>query len=192
MSTIGDPGSVADGAGDEPVEVVDLDGTVVDVVPRRIMRARNLRHRCTYVVVVAESATGAEPATRLGAVDRIVVHRRAGWKDTYPLFWDLAFGGVCSIGEDWDSAARRELAEEAGIDGVDLHDLGPVRYQDRSNSVLGRVYLAWWAGPIDCRDGEVIDLDTVELGALAGWIATNDVCPDSATVVPPLLGLTGS
>ncbi|MCB0972291.1 MAG: hypothetical protein KDA97_12360, partial [Acidimicrobiales bacterium] len=63
----------------EQVEVVDLDGTVVDVVSRARMRRERLRHRCTYVVVVDSD-------------ERLVVHRRAEWKDVWPGRWDVAFG----------------------------------------------------------------------------------------------------
>src|SRR5690606_5285189 len=85
-------------AASEPVEVVDRNGTVVDVVDRARMRAKRLRHRCTYVAVV-------------DAADRVVVHRRADWKDVWPGRWDIAFGGVVAVGETWDAAAARELAE---------------------------------------------------------------------------------
>ena len=44
------------------------------------------------------------------------MHRRAEWKDVYPGYWDVCFGGVLGAGEAWDDAAHRELQEEAGID----------------------------------------------------------------------------
>src|SRR5690349_17836327 len=96
----------------ENVEVVDERGTVVAVVPRPQMRAENLRHRSVGIVVCSGS--------------RVLVHRRADWKDVWPSRWDVAFGGVCDVGERYTDAARRELAEEAGIDvGEDeLLDLG--------------------------------------------------------------------
>ena len=56
--------------------------------------------------------------------DRVVVHQRAAWKDVAPSAWDLAFGGVCGVGEGWLESATRELAEEAGLTDVPLTDLG--------------------------------------------------------------------
>ena len=98
--------------GDEPVEAVDPDGRVERIVSRREMRAGNLRHRATFVVV------------QNGHGD-VLVHQRARWKDIWPSRWDLAFGGVCGVGETWDVAARREVqhvqlhAERARrVDGV--------------------------------------------------------------------------
>ena len=117
-----DPGA---GPGDELVEVVDEQGRVTAVVTRREIREGTLRHRATYVVVV-------------DSADRVIVHQRAPWKDVYPLYWDLAFGGVCGVGESWERSATRELAEEAGITGAELQDLGPASYEeDDGRIVLG-------------------------------------------------------
>ena len=182
--------------GQEPVEVVDDDGTVLSVVRRAEMRAGNLLHRCTYVAVIAgpppASMTGRSPSgpdrrPRFEPDSEIWVHKRADWKDTNPSFWDLAFGGVCDVGEPWPVAAERELAEEAGITGVPLVELGPCRYEDSITRVVGRIYVTWWPDEPTCPDGEVVALDRVELGRLGEWLDNHPVCPDSATVVPPLL-----
>ena len=86
----------------ELVDQLDEDGAVVGAVTRRDMRAHNLRHRSVAVVVV-------------NSRQELLVHRRADWKDVWPSRWDLAFGGVVGAGEAWEEAARRELAEEAGV-----------------------------------------------------------------------------
>ena len=157
--------SSAGGAGDERVEVVDERGVVLEVVSRAEMRARRLRHRCTYVVVV----DGAE---------RLVVHQRAAWKDVWPSRWDVAFGGVVAVGEDWEAAAARELAEEAGVEAA-LQPLGGGVYDDADVSVLGRVFLARHDGPFSFPDGEVVASDRVALDEVEAWISAHDLCPDS-------------
>jgi isopentenyldiphosphate isomerase len=83
---------------DTLVDIVDTDDHVIDVVPRREMRARNLRHRSVGIAVL--ESTG-----------RVLIHRRADDKDVWPGRWDLAVGGVVESGETWDTAAVRELAE---------------------------------------------------------------------------------
>ena len=60
----------------------------------------------------------------------VLVHRRAGWKDLWPGYWDLAVGGVVGVGEPWPAAARRELAEELGVEVVELFELGGFSYED--------------------------------------------------------------
>src|SRR5918994_3168068 len=115
-----DMGWEATGVSDEPVEVVGEDGAVVGIVRRAEMRARNLRHR-SVGVVVRRRGDGA-----------VLAHRRAAWKDVWPGRWDIAFGGVCAVGEAAVATAVRELAEEAGID-VDpraLRLLGAGTYED--------------------------------------------------------------
>ncbi len=157
--------------GDELVEVVDVDGVVLDVVTRREMRARGLRHRCTYVAVITSD-------------DELVVHQRADWKDVHPAWWDVAFGGVCAVGESWLVSARRELAEEAGATDVDLEDLGAVSWGE---VIVGRVYLARYDGELSCPDGEVQQVGRVPLADLGHWLEGRDVCPDSLDLVVPRL-----
>ncbi len=158
----------------ELVEVVEVDGTVIDVVTRGEIRAGNLRHRCTYVVV----------ATTAG---ELVVHQRADWKDVYPSYWDLAFGGIAGVGEAWEDAARRELAEEAGVRGVDLVDLGDVAYDAADGRVVGRVFVAIHDGDLHFDDGEVVAVDRVPLAEIDGWLDGRDVCPDSRQLALPLV-----
>ena len=86
-------------ADSERVEHVSVTGEVIEVVTRSELRRRRLRHRCTYIAVVTTDR-------------RIVVHRRADWKDVFPGYWDLCFGGICGVGEPWLPAAQRELLEE--------------------------------------------------------------------------------
>ena len=161
--------------GDELVEVVDAHGAVLDVVTRAAMRAGNLRHRCTYVVV------------RSGA--RVLAHQRAAWKDVWPSHWDLAFGGVLGAGEDWVDGAVRELAEEAGVavDAAELRELGPLAYESDLVRVVGRVYTVESEGPFTFADGEVEAIEWVPLDALGEWLRERPLCLDTLAGVVPLL-----
>ena len=78
--------------GDELVEHVDADGTVIEVVPRSRMRRQNLRHRSVAVIVTNSRG-------------ELLVHRRADDKDVFPGWWDLAAGGVVGVGETYADAA---------------------------------------------------------------------------------------
>ena len=163
----------------ELVEVLDDAGAVVDVVTRARMREDGLRHRCTYVAVVDSQ-------------DRVVVHRRADWKDVYPGWWDLAFGGICDVGEPWEEAARRELAEEAGLHDVPLELLGEVEWAGDGAALQGRVYLTRTDAEPEPDDGEVVAVDRVPLADLDRWLAEHQVCTDSAALVPDLLAAVRS
>jgi len=163
----------ADAAGVERVEIVDEEGTVERIVTRAEMRAGRLRHRCTYVVV-------------LDAADRLVIHQRAAWKDVWPSRWDLAFGGVAGVGESWLDAARRELAEEAGVQAV-LRQAGGGPYDDADVSVAGRVFIARHDGPFTVPDGEVEAVERIALATLDALLLEREWCPDSVALVGPAL-----
>ena len=156
--------------GDELVDVVDLDDQVVEVVTRSELRARGLRHRAVYVAVVTSR-------------DELVVHQRADWKDVYPSYWDVCFGGVLNSREGWADGARRELLEEAGIDAEPV-ELGRAAWADL---VLGRIYRVDHDGPFRFDDGEVVAVDRVPLAEVSSWLVGRDVCPDSRDLVLPLL-----
>lgn len=161
--------------GDDAVEWVDASGAVLGVVTRRRMRAEVLRHRAVYVVV--ERPDG-----------RLVAHRRADDKDVWPGRWDVCFGGVVAVGETWVDAARRELAEEAGLVGVDLTEIGTVDFADAEVAVHGVVFRTVTDRPVVAVDGEVAELAEVDRAALGAWCGTRAVCPDSVAGVLPLLG----
>lgn len=171
VSASGSPGREPLG---ELVEHVDVDGQVIEVVTRGEMRARTLRHRCTYVFVVRSSG-------------RLVVHQRADWKSIYPGHWDVCFGGICGAGEAWLPGAERELAEEAGIRDVPLQLLGPLHYDAADGHIVGRAYLALTDEPVRPGDGEVVAVDEVEIDRLDRWLTDRPVCLDSSTAALPLL-----
>ncbi|MBX3312806.1 MAG: NUDIX domain-containing protein [Actinobacteria bacterium] len=163
--------------GSEAVEVVDGDGVVVRIASRAEMRRDRLRHRCTYIVVV-------------DAEDRVVVHRRAAWKDVWPDRWDLAFGGVAGVGERWEVAAARELAEEAGVtvEPAALEALGGGTYEDDSVAVVGEVYLVRHDGPFTFPDGEVVDHRRVPRDEVVAWITARPHTPDSVVLYRAVTG----
>ena len=163
-------------AGDERVEVVDVDGTVVDVVSRREMRAQRLRHRTVFVVV--QSTDG-----------RVLVHQRSPDKDIWPSWWDMAVGGVVGLGEDWDAAARREVEEEIGviadpepIDGGEL-----ALYEDDMVSLVGRRYRVVHDGPFTFADGEVVQARFVTRDELTRLVDEVPFLPDSLQILLPLI-----
>jgi 8-oxo-dGTP pyrophosphatase MutT (NUDIX family) len=155
------------------VEIVDESGNVLGTTTRAAMRARNLRHRAVGVLVRTSE-------------NEVVVHRRSSWKDVWPGYWDVAFGGVLEPGEEWIDGARRELAEEAGIE-ADLTELGTGLYEDADVRVFGRVFVATHDGPFVFVDGEVEETDLVPWSDLRAWISRHTCCPDSLAMVLPLL-----
>ena len=109
--------------------------------PRSVMRAKNLRHAATGIVV-------RDP------YGRIYVHRRTPTKDVYPAHWDFTAGGVLLADEDPLEGARRELAEELGVTS-ELEPLGEADYADEHTSYHAFRYTTTWDGPITPQPEEI-------------------------------------
>jgi 8-oxo-dGTP pyrophosphatase MutT (NUDIX family) len=125
-------------------DVGDPTGRVVGTAPRERMRAENLPHGATAVIV--RKPTG-----------EVYVHRRADTKDIWPGRHDCAAGGVLQAGEDPDEAAVRELAEELGIEGAVLVPLVRRWYLGPDTTYFSYAYVTTWDGPVRFADGEVVD-----------------------------------
>lgn len=91
---------------DEPVGGASLDE----------IHSRGLLHRIVFVLV--ESPEGD-----------LLLQLRSPDVATYPDCWDVSAGGHVDMGEDNLTAAKRELAEELGIHGMEIEAVD--NYRDR-------------------------------------------------------------
>ena len=164
-----DPEAAAQAAAVQLVEHVAHDGTVLEIVTRAEMRARTLRHRSVYVAVVDSR-------------DRLLAHKRADWKDVFPGAWDLAFGGICDVGESWRQCGERELREEAGVE-TELTDRGPVSFDAPGVALIGRLFVCRHDGPFAFNDGEVTDTEWVTIDQLEAFVNDREVPEDSSEIV---------
>jgi isopentenyldiphosphate isomerase len=154
----------------EWVDVVDADDRVVGRTTRAEMRRRNLPHRAVYVLV-------------LSSRDELFVHQRTQSKDVYPGYRDVTIGGVVAAGEDYDTAAVRELAEEIGVHDASLERLGPMIYEDARTRVHGMVYAARHDGPFVLQAEEIVSGEFVPLAIAERMTREERCCPDGAAVL---------
>ncbi|MEP7091809.1 MAG: NUDIX domain-containing protein [Nocardioidaceae bacterium] len=127
----------------EIVALVDSSGAVVGRAERSVVRRDNLLHAATAVLV--RDGDG-----------RIYVHRRSPEKDWAPGHHDAAAGGVLVDGEEPAASAARELAEELGISGADLHPLGLSVFEDETTRCVEHCFETTWTGAVQHADGEVV------------------------------------
>ncbi|PZV93823.1 Isopentenyldiphosphate isomerase [Micromonospora phaseoli] len=128
----------------------DLSGRVTGAAPRSVVRADNLPHAATAVLLRDDR-------------DRLYVHRRTDTKDLYPGMHDAFAGGVVLAGEDPTEAAGRELAEELGVRNCELRPCLRYWYTDAQASYLAYVYEARYEAR---RCGPVVHQPTE---VAAGW-----------------------
>jgi Isopentenyldiphosphate isomerase len=143
---------------DEEVALVAADGMVLGGVPRSRMRAENLRHAASAVLL-------------RNSVGDLYVHRRSPLKDWCPSAHDAACGGVIRFGEDPAENAPRELGEELGVFGAVLEPLGTWLYEDDTVRVLEYAFQARWDGPVHFADGEIVSGEWLSLEALGSLLA---------------------
>jgi len=130
------------GAEDELVTIVDERNRVVGAVPRREMRAGNLPHRATYILV-------------FNSRGELYVQKRTERKDVFPGYYDVAAGGVILAGESYEEGAVRELEEELGIRDVPLTRLFDFSYKDESVKIWGAAFSCLYDGEVVLQQEEV-------------------------------------
>ncbi len=158
----------------ELVDQLAADGSVLRTVTRAEMRARRLRHRCVFVIVVDSSG-------------RTLVQKRSATKDLWPSRWDIGAGGVVVSGEESSDAARRELAEELGIEGCEPTFVRTALYDDDDVSEVADMYQVVWDGAVAFADGEVIEARWLTWTELAQLLAVEPFVPDAIALMLPHL-----
>lgn len=163
-------------AGEELVDLYDDAGRVVGRATRARVRAQNLPHAATAVVV-------------RNSAGEVYVHRRTDTKDVYPGLYDLAAGGVVAAGEDPADAAVREAFEELGVHGVPLRSLGVADYADEHTRYRAFCFEAVYDGPIRLQPEEVAWGAWLPAAQALAWLGDDEhpFVPDTAALLTDYL-----
>ncbi|REJ85681.1 MAG: NUDIX domain-containing protein [Planctomycetota bacterium] len=86
----------------ELFDVCDGNDVVIGQATRGEVHQRGLLHRAVHIFV-------------FNSRGELLLHRRSAGKDEYPLRFTSSASGHLSAGEDYHSAAVRELEEELGL-----------------------------------------------------------------------------
>ncbi|HEY0257730.1 MAG TPA: NUDIX domain-containing protein [Candidatus Methylacidiphilales bacterium] len=132
---------------DELFDVVDVNDQVVAQAPRREVHAKKLWHRAVHVLIHDNAGN-------------LFLQRRSPGKDTFPNCWDSSCSGHVDAGENYMTAARRELGEELGWHDQTLPlrpllklPAGPeTGHEFIEISILGPL-----SGPFDLHPGEITE-----------------------------------
>jgi 8-oxo-dGTP pyrophosphatase MutT (NUDIX family) len=157
-------------AADEIVAIVDGCNQVIGSAPRREMRARNLPHRSTYILVFNSGG-------------QLYVQKRTMTKDIFPGYFDPATGGVVLTGENYEESARRELEEEMGIRQISLTRLFDFYFSDPRSRVWGSAFTCIYDGPLTLQEEEVEYVELMTLEEVFHRARTEPFTPDGLYVV---------
>jgi isopentenyldiphosphate isomerase len=139
---------------EEWFDVVDERDAVVGRATRREVHARGLLHRAVHILVYDRAG-------------RVFLQKRSMKKDLCPGLWDSSASGHLDAGEDYDTAAVRELGEEIGIRGAG----SPERWR-RIEACAETAQEFVWVYRLDYDGPLVLEPEEIERGE---WLAPAEV-----------------
>lgn len=143
---------------EELFDVVNADDHVLRQASRSTVHREKLFHRAIHVFVFNKSG-------------QLYLQRRSMTKDTAPGKWVSSCSGHVDAGEDYDTAAYRELGEEIG-----LYAPGPMErvFKEAPCKQTGHefvwVYKCRAEGPFDLDPLEISEGQWIDLGHLDCWL----------------------
>lgn len=144
---------------EELFDVVNERDEVVDRRPRAEVHRLGLRHRAIHVLV-------------FNARGEVFLQKRSATKDREPGRWDSSCSGHLDAGEDYDTAAGRELGEELGWrPAVPPRRLFKLPASPATDHEFVWVYRCAGEGPFDLHPEEIETGGWFGPAALAQWLA---------------------
>jgi isopentenyl-diphosphate delta-isomerase type 1 len=145
---------------DELFDVVDEHDVVIGQETRGRVHAQNLRHRAVHIFV-------------FNTAGDVLLQLRSATKDKFPNCWDSSCSGHVDAGEDYDTAAWRELREELGLIEptrlmIDWTFLGKIEARPETGQEFVKVYACRYEGPFQASPTEIQELRWFGPGALDG------------------------
>jgi len=119
--------------GEERFDVVDEDDRVVGTASRAEVHRDGLLHRAVHVFVI----------NRRG---ELLLQKRSRLKDAHPGVWDSSVAGHLDAGEDYPTAAVREMEEEMGIEDAGLEEVARIPPSEATGWEHVRLYMTRWEG----------------------------------------------
>ncbi len=146
---------------EELFDVVDEHNAVLRQATRREVHGQGLMHRAVHILVFNQNHD-------------CLLQKRSMFKDKHPGVWDSSAAGHLDAGEDYESAARRELQEELGIEGVRLLHLGNIPPSAQTGWEHVALYAALYDGKVRFPAAEISGVMPFPASLIDAWLAR---CP---------------
>lgn len=145
----------------EFLDIVNDEDMVIGRETREAVHARGLQHRGAHVLLFAPNGD-------------LIIQKRSAQRKAYASLWDCSVSEHVQAGEDYESAARRGLREELGLEDVALRRLVTFRLTYGPNDVEISTLFEGSADPARARFDaeEVAEIESVGLPELAARMAS--------------------
>ena len=142
----------------EMFDVVDAEDRVLRAESRETVHVNNLMHRAVHMLLFNKNG-------------ELFLQKRSLWKDRNPYLWDSSAAGHVDSGEDYATAARRELEEELGIASPPLVNIGRLTPNESNGWEFIEIYRGEHDGPfhpapMELETGAFFSMDQIREWAL--------------------------
>jgi 16S rRNA (adenine1518-N6/adenine1519-N6)-dimethyltransferase len=140
----------------ERFPVVDENDSLQGEASREEVHGNNLRHRAIHILLF----------NRLG---ELFLQKRSQWKDRHPGLWDSSAAGHVNVGEDYETAANRELKEELGV-STPLTPVEKLGASEKTGEEFIWLYKAEHDGPFELAGCEIEYGEFFPTAVVTGWV----------------------
>lgn len=141
----------------EMFDVVNERNEVTGQLTRGEVHARKLLHRAVHIFVINKRG-------------HIYLQQRSHLKDVSPMKWDSSAAGHLDAGEDYATAAVRELGEEIGIHVAATELAAQIPAGDNTDHEFVELRLAHHDGPVRCLPEEIATGDWFKPEDIDAWV----------------------
>ena len=147
---------------EEFLDIVNDEDEVIGRETRALVHARGLQHRGAHVLLFTPNRD-------------LIIQKRSATRKAYASLWDCSVSEHVQAGEDYESAARRGLREELGLEDVALRQVATFRMEYGPNDVEISTVFEGSADPAQVRfdAGEVGSVESVNVTVLMGRMASH-------------------
>ena len=144
---------------DEIFDVVDENDVPVSKATRAEVHAKNLIHRAVHVLVFNRNGD-------------LWLQKRSSRKDKNPGVWDSSVSGHLDAGEDYLTAAIRELGEEIGVEknSEDLKQVVSVKPTEETGWEHIQLYTTQHDGAVNFPAAEIESMMPFPIAEIKAWV----------------------